>query len=444
MPTTPITLPQGISLIGFLTALVPLAQNWPMYLSAPQARRIALAAQGIGGDRDREVTMHQVQRVISTLGQFQIDTVNVLVRAHLMPLFTRLGTYDTTLLTRASSTAPRRLFEFWGHAASLIDINLYPHLQFRRENAREQAWGRHLRFADNHPEIIEQLAEEVRRIGPATARDLDLGEDRLRDHWGWNWSHAKAALEWLFWCGRVSVSSRNSQFERVYDIPERVIPSPHIEACQPWVHASPSEKEELTHIAHVELVRRAARALGVGTARCIADYFRTASPPTKAAIHDLVNRGELIKTEVEGFKDQAYVWHEAARPRKITTATLVSPFDSLIFERKRLANLFDIDYTIGIYTPVDKRIHGYYVYLFLLDDAFAARCDLKADRAAGTLLVQSAWLEPHAEPGRDHVAAELAGELRRLADWLALSEIRVADKGDLAPTLRRQINPVLP
>ena len=406
-----------------------------MHLTSAQARRVILSAQGIGTSRDATVGMRQVQRVISAVGQFQIDAVNVLARAHTMPLYTRLGAYDTALLARASAP-PRRLFEYWGHAASLIDISLYPCVQFRRENAYNQAWGRMRALVDSNPAVIEQVAEAVNRDGPVTARDLDFKETRNRDNWGWNWSLAKTALEWLFWCGRVAVAGRTPQFERIYDTPERVIPSNYLFPCQLWVGASESEKAELAHSNHVELVRRAARALGVGTARCLGDYFRTSPTATAAAIADLERSGELLPVDVDGIKDPAWIWHEAAHPRAIRGAALVSPFDSLVFERKRLAAFFHTDYTISLYTPAHKRIHGYYVYLFLLDDAFAARTDLKADRATGTLLVRSAYLEPPAEPIRSKVASELAGELRRLAGWLSLTEISVDDKGDLARDLR--------
>ena len=409
-----------------------------MQLTGIQARQIVLGAQGMGGERDRQVGMRGVQRVVSTLGQFQIDSVNVLVRAHFMPLFSRLGAYDTSLLTRAAGTPPRRVFEFWGHAASLIDVELYPALQFRRADAYHQVWGRMRTLVDSHPEVVEEVASALDERGPATARELDRGEQRRKDQWGWNWSVAKTALEWLFWCGRAAVAGRNCQFERIYDIPERVIPPQYIAACQPWAGASASEREELARAGHIELVRRAARALGVGTARCLGDYFRTHPEPTRQAIAALVSTGELVEATVEGVRDPVWVWH-AARSRPVRGASLVCPFDSLVFERKRLASFFGVDYSIGLYTPPDKRIHGYYVYLFLLDGQFVARTDLKADRAQGLLRVQSAWLEPDAEPIRHRVGVELTRELRRLADWLALTDVVVADKGDLSPTLARRV-----
>ncbi|MDR2973901.1 MAG: winged helix DNA-binding domain-containing protein [Propionibacteriaceae bacterium] len=410
-----------------------------MRLTQAQARRVILAAQGIGRDRDRPVGMRQLSSTITRLGQFQIDSVNVLARAHLMPMYTRFGAYDTSLLTRAAEQAPRRLFEFWGHAASLIDVELYPALQFRREAAYAETWGQMRALIDAHPEIADTMVAMVRERGPATARDLDLGEQRQKDNWGWNWSMAKTALEWLYWCGRVTVAGRNTQFERVYDLPERVIPQSSLDAAACWIDAPPATHDALTRQAHVTLVRRAAQALGVATARCLRDYFRTAQAPTKAAITELVRTGELLPVEVDDLNEATWIWHEARRPRTIKATTLVSPFDSLIFERKRLAGFFNIDYTIGIYTPKEQRTHGYYVYLLLIDETYAARVDLKADRATGTLVIQSAWLEPDSGLPHSRVVSELAAELRRLADWLGLPDIHVVGKGDLAPDLARHL-----
>ena len=437
--------------------------NDVMHLSLAQARRIALASQGIGSDRDRPVGVRGMQKVITTVRQFQIDSVNVLARAHLMPAYTRLGAYDTTWIAQfsgsqahsattqatkgmkpeATRTVPvaRRLFEYWGHAASLIDISLYPFFQFRRDDAYNQAWRRMRALVDSNPGVVEEVALAVERDGPVTARELDFKEERNKDNWGWNWSVAKTALEWLFWCGRVAVAGRTTQFERVYDIPSRVIPPEYIDACQEWISASDSEKEALAHGNHVQLVRQAAQALGVGTARCLGDYFRTSPEATRAAIADLVSSGELVEADVDGIKDPVWVWHEARCPRKVTTAAIVSPFDSLVFERRRLSMFFHTDYSISLYTPSHKRVHGYYVYLFLLDDAFAARTDLKADRVHGVLLVRSAFLEPGATAIRARVASELARELRRLAGWLGLDDIIVEDMGDLAPDLRSALVP---
>jgi len=401
-------------------------------LSNAQARRVALAAQGVGRfGRDRDVTMRGVQRVIDDVAQFQIDSVNVMVRAHLMPLFSRLGAYEPALLTRAgylpdsrSAARPQRLFEYWGHAASLIDVRLYPALRFRMADARPWAFIKEL--VNAHPDAPDELLDVIRERGPSTPRDLDAAPAQKERGW-WNWSSTKTLLEWLFHTGRIAVVRRNSAFERVFDVPERVLPRECFEA-------PPLGRAE----AHVELARRAARALGVATASSLADYFRTAPAETRAAIAALEARGELIPVAVEGVPAPAWLWRDAARPRRIEASALISPFDSLAFDRGRLRTLFGVDYTIGLYTPKDQREHGYYVYLFVLDDAIVARADLKADRAAGALRVQSAWLEPGHDAGS--VAAALAAELRRTADWLGLTDVAVSRVGDLIPALARALH----
>lgn len=413
--------------------------NGRVHLTKPQARRIILAAQGIGHHRDQPVGMRQLQSAINRLGQFQIDSVNVLARAHLMPMYTRFGAYDPLLLKRAAQQSPRRLFEYWGHAASLIDIDLYPAFQFRRDRARAESWGRMQALADAHPEIIDTVLTMIQGHGPATARDLDLGERRTRDNWGWNWSNAKTALEWLNWSGQVAIAGRNSQFERLYDAPGRVIPRQYLDATASWANAQPDDHARLTHQAHVTLIRRAATALGVATLACLRDYFRTALAPTRAAIADLEAAGELLPVSIDGLSGPAWLWHEARHPRTIQGSTLVSPFDSLVFERSRLAAFFDIDYRIGIYTPKTQRTHGYYVYLLLVDERFAARVDLKADRRSGRLLVQSAWLEPDSGVPRSRVISELVTELGRLTGWLGVGDIHVAEKGDLATDLAKHL-----
>ena len=396
-------------------------------LNAAQARRIALAAQGFGRRASSQpVTMRQVQRVIDEVAQFQIDSVNVAVRAHYMPLFSRLGPYDRGLLDRAGNTAPRRLFEFWGHAASLIDVRLQPALRFRMDAHATRPWSAMERIQREQPQLLEKVLRQVAERGPLTARQVEHEQERTPGGW-WNWSDVKSALEWLFWVGELTSAGRNAQFERCYDLPERVLPAAVAGAPTPTVGE-----------ARTELVRRAARALGVATEVGIADYFRTAADGTRGAIAALVGTGELEPVEVPGWSRPAYLWHAAARPRRITVDALVSPFDSLVFERRRLLELFGVHYRIGLYTPQAERVHGYYVYLFVMDDRVAARVDLKADRKAAALLVQSAWLEDGAPEAE--TAARLAAQLRRMADWLALADVTVAGAGTLAPALARLVS----
>jgi uncharacterized protein len=393
-------------------------------LSKAEARRIALAAQGFGSPKlERPVTMRDVQAVTTRLAQFQIDSINVVTRAQFMPLYSRLGPYDPTLLQRAAYRPPRRLFEYWGHAASLIDISLQPLLRFRMEPGFRDVWSGVERVARENADLIPFIREEVAARGPISARDLEVAEERDRSNWGWNWSRVKTVLEWLFYVGEVTSAYRNSQFERVYDLPERVIP--HAVLAMP----TPTPQESVTG-----LVRRAARALGVASESCLRDYFRTRLDMTRQAIASLVESGELIPVAVDRTGSRPwYLWHEARVPRRISTRALLSPFDSMIFERARLERLFDFSYRIEIYVPGPKRIHGYYVYPFLLDQDFVARVDLKADRTRGVLRVNAAWLEPPHDSF--DVAIELAAELKIMAEWLGLEGVEVLPRGDLAPAL---------
>jgi len=270
--------------------------------------------------------------------------------------------------------------------------------------------------------LASSLLDELRDQGRRTARDLDDGLPRDKQHWGWNWSEAKKALEYLFLAGEVAVAGRNAQFERVYDLPERVIPRAVLEL------PTPTDEE-----AHRELVRRAAVSHGVATARDLRDYYRMPLAHVRPAIDSLVDDGELVPVAVEGWKQQAYLHRDARVPRRVDARALLSPFDPLIWERARTESLFDFFYRIEIYVPEHKRVHGYYVLPFLLGDRIVARVDLKADRRAGLLHVHAAYAEPDARP---ETAEELAVELRSLAGWLELTDVHVATRGDLSTALR--------
>jgi len=402
------------------------------HLTVAQARRVALAAQGFGRrPLDRAVGMRDVQRTITRLGQFQIDTINVVQRAHYLPLYSRLGPYDTGLLDRALHQPPRRLFEYWGHAASLIDVTLEPALRWRMQASAEEAWQGIVRLSVRYPELIQTVQSAVSDRGPIGAREIErlsvpTAVQRNRDSWGWNWSAVKTALEWLLWSGKVHSARRNRQFERQYDLPERVIP-PEI-----WGLPTP-DKPGAMRI----LVARAARALGVGSLRCLRDYFRTGAAATRQAVDELVASGELLPLQVGDRPEPWWLWHEATVPRRIEAAVLVCPFDSLIFERTRLESLFGFFYRIEIYLPEPRRQHGYYVYPFLLGDEFVARVDLKAHRNRGTLEVKAAWLESAAAGRQPEVAAALTQELTRMAGWLGLAAVEVSGRGDLAAPVAR-------
>ena len=399
-------------------------------LSRDAARRVALAAQGFDRSRpERPVTRRDLTRVVSQLGQFQIDSVNVMARAHYLPLYSRRGSYDVRLLEAAGYNAPRRMFEYWGHAASLIDVDLQPVLRWKMARAAEEAWRGVVRVRDEHPGLVEHVLRTVAAEGPLTARQIEHEEQRRRDHWGWNWSSVKTALEWHFWTGSVTSARRTPQFERVYDIPERVLPRRIVETPTP---------DEPT--AQLQLARRTARALGVFSERCLADYFRMRTVPARAAIATMAASGEIRPVDVEGWPGPRWLWHEARTPRTIHARAIISPFDSLIFERERAHGLLGLLYRIEIYVPEAQRRFGYYVYPFLLGDRFVARVDLKADRARGRLIVRSAWVEPGSHAPASLVARELAAELAQVAGWQGLSELNVEERGDLAAALRAALD----
>jgi uncharacterized protein YcaQ len=394
-------------------------------LSVAQARRVALAAQGFGAPRpERPIGIRDVQAVTDRLSQFQIDSINVVARAHFLPLYSRLGPYDTGLLERAAFTPPRRLFEYWGHAASLLDVRLQPLLRFRMQAGYRDVWGGVERVARDQPELVDRVRRDVAERGPISARQLEHEEVRDRSSWGWNWSSVKTVLEWLFYIGEVTSARRNSQFERVYDLPERVLPAAVLAAPTP----TPEESVR-------GLVRHAARALGVATELSLRDYFRTRPEMTHQAVIDLVEEGELLPVAVPGIERTSYLWHGARMPRRIEARALVAPFDSLVFERARLMQLFDFFYRIEIYVPEARRVHGYYVYPFLLGDRFVARVDLKADRAQGVLRVNGAWSEALTVQSDAEIATELAAELESMATWLGLDGVEVLPRGDLAAEL---------
>lgn len=380
-----------------------------------------LAAQGFGRPRPEQVNAGHLQRVVDRVGQFQIDSVNVAVRAHYMPAFARLGDYDREVLHRAAGRAPRRVFEFWGHAAALIDVELQPAFRFRMQAHRRSRDGWSQRLLAEHPGLVEKVYAQVAERGPLTARQVEHDEERTPGGW-WNWSSVKHACEWLFYIGELTSAGRNTAFERMYDLPERVIPA------RVFNQPTPSDEE-----ARLILARRAAAALGVFTPNWLAEYFYTDRKSAPMVLASLLAAGEVEQVEVKGWKRPAYLWTEAARPRKLHVDALVAPFDSLVFDRDRLIEAFDVHYRIGLYTPADQRVHGYYVYLFVMDDRIAARVDLKADRRNGRLLIQSAWLEDGAAEAS--TAVRLAAELARMADWLGLSEVEVVQRGDLAATL---------
>ncbi len=397
-------------------------------MSAAQARRIALAAQGFadpapGGAAD----LRHLRRVLRRVNLLQMDSVNVLQRAHYLPLYSRLGPYPTALLDRAAYRRPRELFEYWGHEASLIPVELQPLMRWRMAAAHSSAWGGMRRIAVEQPDLVAWVLDEVRQRGPITAAEIEHDAPRPTGHWGWNWSEVKRALEWLFWSGEVTAAERTTSFARRYDVPERVLPAA--------VLALPTPEPTDAWRALVEL---AARALGVAAEAELRDYFRLPLAGARAAVTELVEAGVLLPVTVEGWRHPGYLHRDARIPRRVRAATLVSPFDPLIWERSRTERLFGMTYRIEIYVPAPQRTYGYYVLPFLLGETFAARVDLKADRRAGVLQVPAAWIEPTADEGE--TADALAAELRRLAGWLGLTSVAVPERGDLAAPLARALS----
>jgi uncharacterized protein len=392
-------------------------------LSLAQARRVALAAQGFADPAPTGVpNLRHLRRVLGRVGLLQMDSVNVLQRAHYLPLYSRLGPYPTTLLDQAAYRPPAELFEYWGHEASLVPVDLQPVLRWRMAAARDQAWGGMRRIAQDQPQLIAWVREEVRTRGPLTAAEIEHDAPRETGNWGWNWSVVKQALEFLFWSGEVAAASRTSSFARRYDLPERVLPAAVLDTPTPT-----------TADAHRRLVAIAGRALGVAAEPELRDYFRLPAAASRVAVAELVEAGELLPVRVQGWRIPAYLHVDARLPRWIRANTLVSPFDPVVWERARAERLFDFSYRIEIYVPAPQRIHGYYVLPFLQGDRFTARVDLKADRRAGVLLVPAAWIEPGADPA--DTALALADELRRLAGWLGLSAVAPPVAGDLAGPL---------
>ncbi|MBP2297658.1 winged helix-turn-helix domain-containing protein [Azospirillum picis] len=392
-------------------------------LSLREARRVAIAAQGFPNTRpETPVEARHARRLLNRLGLVQIDSVNVLVRSHYLPLFSRLGPYEAGLLDRlAYGGRKRTLFEYWGHEASLIPVEQQPLFRWRMARAErgDGIYGELARFAAERRPYIDSVLAEVAARGPLGASELSEA-GRGAGGW-WGWSDGKRAMEFLFWAGLVTTAGRRG-FERLYDLPERVLPRAVFDA------PTPEEPE-----AQRALLRIAARAHGVATERDLRDYHRLDAGDARLRIAELVEAGELLPVAVEGWSQPAYAPPDLRVPRKAAACALLSPFDSLVWERQRTERLFGARIRLEIYTPAHKREHGYYVLPFLMAERIAARVDLKSDRKAGALLVQAAHAESHARP--EAVAPPLAAELRRLAGWLGLERLTVAGAGDLAPAL---------
>lgn len=379
-------------------------------LSLGQARRAVLAAQGFGVRRPANVGAAQLRRLHDRLGLFQIDSVNVLTRAHYLPAFSRLGGYDQALIRRDAwgPRRQRRMFEYWAHEASLLPLELHPLLRWRMAKAErgESGYVALRAFAGERRAEAEAVLDRIRTDGPLTAADFEEG--RSKSGW-WEWSRVKHALEWLFWAGLITTATRRGSFARVYDLTERVIPQAILALPTP----DPATAQR-------GLVERSARALGVATAADLRDYFRLKPHEGDHAIAALVEDNVLVPVKVQGWTQKAWMHRDSRLPRRISSAALLAPFDPLIWERSRTERLFGFHYRIEIYVPQALRTHGYYVLPFLLDEAIVARVDLKADRQAGVLRAHRITLEPGAPPETREL---LAIELDRMATWLGLASV---------------------
>jgi len=404
-------------------------------VTAAAAQRIALGAQGFADSRPGgDVSRRHLGRVLDRVRLIQLDSVNVAVRAHYMPLFSRLGPYSTDLVDDAAWThrarRPRLLVEYWAHEASLLPVGDWPLFRWRMREYEARYAARYASLIKN-PALFDDVLAAVKELGPIGAGPLEdelgLSEKRTRTAPGgwWNRSAVKHACEWLFATGGLTTGTRRG-FQRLYDLPERVLP-PEV------LSAPPVDDEE----AMRQLVLRAATAHGIGTEPDLRDYYRIKPDRSRLAVGQLVEQGVLEQVEVDGWQHPAYRHVDARTPRAVTGRALLCPFDPLIWRRERTERIFGFHYRIEIYVPEPKRVYGYYVFPFLLDGEMVARVDLKTDRAAGVLRARGAFAEAGVDTGR--VARELAAELRTMAEWLGLDAVEVEERGNLAKPLRKAV-----
>jgi len=398
-------------------------------ITAAQARRTAIAAQQLGRPpRDSaagEVNRGHLRRLVDAIGVLQIDSVNVLARAHYLPIFSRFGPYPAEVLDRAAwpaRAADRTLLESWAHVASLVPMSTEPLLRWRQQRWADDWDTTGGRLAE-HPGFVDEVLAVFAERGPMSAGDVEKALEapgKGRPGW-WEWSLTKRVCENLFISGRTAVSTRRG-FERCYDLRERVVPAD--------IRALPTPSEADAKRALIEL---AARHHGIGTVGDLADYYRFGKADAMVALEDLVDEGTVIPVEVDGWGQPAYMHADAQLPRSVAGRALLCPFDPLIWERARTERVFGFHYRIEIYVPEPKRAYGYYVFPLLVGDRIVGRFDLKADRKSRRLLVQASWVEPGEQLGP--VAEHAATELHRMARWLDLDEVTARPVGTLAREL---------
>lgn len=387
-------------------------------LSNAQARRIALVAQGFGRAVPDAVGTRQLNKEIDRLGLLQIDSVNVFERSHYLPLFARLGAYNRTALDQLTFARKGRYVEYWAHEAAVIPVDTWPLFRWRMEEFRQRD-SNASSWASEHAGILDWLRSELADKGPIAASAVEHDSNKRTGPW-WGWSDVKSGLEILFRWGEVVSAGRN-KFERVYGLAEQILP------------AEVAAREIPERQAQKQLIEHAARAHGIATTSDITDYFRLKKVPVASILDELRDEGVVQQVSVEGWRHHAWLHREARIPRKIEAAALLSPFDPVVWHRDRAERLFDFHYRIEIYTPAHKRVFGYYSLPILVDDKIVGRIDLKNDRHAGVLRVQSAWHEAHAD--RTVVAERIAPVLRRTLQWQGLGGVEVKDRGNLAPAI---------
>jgi uncharacterized protein YcaQ len=399
-------------------------------VSPAQARRIALAAQGFGRPRVRDVGIRQLAAGVARLGILQLDSVNVFERSHYLPMFSRLGPYNKADLDRLTFGARSRYTEYWAHEASLIPLASWPLWRWKMEEKRRAQEDDAGSWIHSNSEMLDWLRAELADKGPLPASKIEHDANRGRGGW-WEWSDVKRGLEYLFSWGEV-VSAGRTRFERVYGLTEQVMPTELLDARV--------DRRE----AHRQLLLWAARAHGIGTAGDLADYYRLKRTAAIPLLDELVEQGQLVAATVPGWNAggrarPVYLHPEARVPRRMDAAALLSPFDPVVWERDRALRMFDFHYRIEIYTPQPKRIFGYYTLPVLIGDRLVARVDLKNDRQSRVLRVQSAWNEAGLATGvEDRIAGLLADAMR----WQDLDGIEFAGRGDLSAALAAEVTRV--
>jgi len=389
-------------------------------LSLPLARRVALAAQGFARPRPASVGTRQLVGAVGRLGLLQIDSVNVFERSHHLPVLARLGPYDRSRLDELVLSPPGRFVEYWAHEAAVVPVDSWPLLRWRMAEHADRAAAGDSWLSTNAATAAWLLAE-IREKGPLPASLVEHDANVRTGPW-WGWGEVKRGLEQLFRTGEL-VSAGRRRFERVYALPEQVLPADLL------------GREVSRHAAHVTLVEHAARAHGVGTADDLADYFRLRAADVTPALHELTDAGVLRRVAVQGWSRPAWLHSDARLPRTVDADALLSPFDPVVWHRPRAERLFGFRYRIEIYTPRERRVHGYYVLPVLQGDRLVARVDLKSDRRARVLLVQASWRERDlpVDVGR------LSRLLAEAAAWQGLDRVEVVDRGDLAAELRAAV-----